>query len=476
VKLNNITTANTEFVLISFEGPDCYSNAGGLGVRMQNLSRTLAKIGFVTHLFYIGDPKLPGEEISDDGRLILHRWCQWISEYYPSGVYDGEEGKLRDFNDSIPPFVLDNVIKPAIAKDKLVVILGEEWQTAEVMCRLSDVLYNEKLRGQVIMFWNANNTFSFHRINWSRLNFATTITTISRYMKYLMERMGLNPLVIPNGIPKSSFHNIDSKVVKKLRTSMGAEIILCKVARWDPDKRWIEAVDAVANMKRLGLKTTLLARGGREPYGQEVLSRARASGLTISEANNGTNNRDGYMEALTAAAPADIIDIRFQLPLDFLSIMYRTSDAVLANSAHEPFGIVGLEAMAAGGVVFTGSTGEDYAIPFVNSFMIETSDPMEIVSYVKYLKNYPLQMERMRRVAKSTARYYTWESAIQNLIGKLENQGRIQGTLSNNFETQVSITTPAEIIIEEIARKLPNEQESLQELRRNRCIPSKDSG
>ncbi len=123
----------------------------------------------------------------------------------------------------------------------------------------------------------------------------------------------------------------------------------------------------------------------------------------------------------------------FSLPLDFLAIMYRAVDAVLANSIHEPFGIVGLEAMAAGGIVFTGSTGEDYSIPFVNSFMIETSDPMEIVSYIMYLKNYPQQMKRMRSVARSTARYYTWESAVQNLIGKLENQGRIQGTLSNNF-------------------------------------------
>jgi hypothetical protein len=56
MKYSNITSDNTEFVLISFEGPDCYSMAGGLGVRMQNLSRTLAEMGFTTHLFFIGDP------------------------------------------------------------------------------------------------------------------------------------------------------------------------------------------------------------------------------------------------------------------------------------------------------------------------------------------------------------------------------------------------------------------------------------
>ena len=72
---------------------------------MQNLSRTLAEIGFTTHLFFIGDPNLPGEEKLEDGRLILHRWCQWISQYYPGGVYDGEEIKLKDFTDSIPGFM-----------------------------------------------------------------------------------------------------------------------------------------------------------------------------------------------------------------------------------------------------------------------------------------------------------------------------------------------------------------------------------
>ena len=104
-------------------------------------------------------------------------------------------------------------------------------------------------------------------------------------------------------------------------------------------------------------------------------------------------------------------------------------------ASREPFGIVGLEAMAAGGIVFTGSTGEDYALPFVNSLMIETADPMEIVSYVMYLKKYPHQTERIRRVARSTAHYFTWESAVQNLITKLESQGRIQGTLSHSFAT-----------------------------------------
>ena len=284
MKYSNITTDNTEFILISFEGPDCYSTAGGLGVRVQNLARTLADTGFVTHVFFIGDPDLPGEESLDDGKLILHRWCQWISKYHPGGVYDGEEGKLADFNGSIPGFVTERVAKPAIDKGKLVVILGEEWQTAEVMCRISDKLYDAGVRNKAILLWNANNTYSFHRINWGRLGYTTTITTISRYMKHIMERMGLTPLVIPNGIPRSLLKRFDEQAVESFRRKMDSEVVLCKVARWDPDKRWIEAIDATARLKGMGIKTVLLARGGREPYGGEVIRWALESGLVVKEA------------------------------------------------------------------------------------------------------------------------------------------------------------------------------------------------
>ncbi|HEX9867162.1 MAG TPA: hypothetical protein VGC99_00975 [Candidatus Tectomicrobia bacterium] len=83
---HNITPANTEIVILSFEGPDPYAMAGGLGMRVDHLSRTLAEMGFPTHLFFIGDPTLPGEEARQGSQLILHRWCQWISQYYPRGV------------------------------------------------------------------------------------------------------------------------------------------------------------------------------------------------------------------------------------------------------------------------------------------------------------------------------------------------------------------------------------------------------
>jgi glycosyltransferase involved in cell wall biosynthesis len=363
--------------------------------------------------------------------LILHRWCQWISQYHPNGVYDGEEGKLNDFNQSLPPFVVEHIATPAIEQGKMVAILGEEWQTTEAMCRISDLLYQRGMRDKVVLFWNANNTFSFNRINWDRLSYTTSLTTVSRYMKHIMWGMGLNPLVIPNGIPRKLLQPVEEEKVQELRNCMGTKgsMLLAKVARWDPDKRWLMAVEAVARLKQRGLKATLLARGGMEPHGVEVLAKAKELGLSVSEAHANDNSPDSYFHALHNSYQADVIDVKFHLPQDFLRIIYRASDAVLANSGHEPFGIVGLEAMAAGGIAFTGSTGEDYAIPYRNAFVLETSDPREIEGYIMYLRENPEEGNRIRSEAQRTAAYFTWEEAAGNLISKLENQARLQRAL-----------------------------------------------
>jgi hypothetical protein len=86
--------------------------------------------------------------------------------------------------------------------------------------------------------------------------------------------------------------------------------------------------------------------------------------------------------------------------------------------------------MAAGGIAFTGSTGEDYAIPYHNAFVLETSDPREIEGYLMYLRECPDEDARIRSEARRTAAYFTWEAAAENLISKLENQARLQRALA----------------------------------------------
>jgi len=428
---------NTVFVLLSFEGPDLYSLAGGLGVRIAQLARTLAAKGFTTHLFFIGDPHLPGEEVKEDGRLILHRWCQWISEGYPNGVYQGEYPKHQDFSQSIPPWIIEHIIRPAADEEKLVAVLAEEWHTAEAACRLSEQLKRAKLRDEVGIFWNANNTFGFEHIDWERLKRETTITAVSRYMKHIMKDMGVPTLVIPNGIPEDLLRPVNVEAAAAVRQMVGGDPLLLKVARWDPGKAWMESVEALAKLKASGRRPVLIARGGMEGYGSEVLNRAVALGLRVRDVESDGESVEERLACITATTGADILNIRFHCQHELLRTLYQACDAVLANSSHEPFGLVGLEVMASGGVVLTGGTGEDYAQHFFNSIVLDTNDAEEIAGYLDYLAAHPEVGQRLRKAGQVTARQYTWPFVVDGLVERLESRARVHGALARPYDVVV---------------------------------------
>ena len=415
----NLDPARSVFVILSFEGPDVYSQAGGLGVRVKGLSRSLARMGYSTYVYFCGDPDLPGEEDLEDGRLHLRRWCQWISALHRGGVYDGEEGKIRDWNYSLPSSLVDTVIGPAIADDKQVVILGEEWHTSWSMKLISDSLYYRGLRNRVVMLWNANNTYGFNRIDWPALNLATTVTTVSRYMKFRMWESGQNPIVIPNGIPRESIVDPDPHTITELSSAAGAEHFWFKIGRFDPDKRWLMAISAAALLKRVGHSVKLLMRGGREAHGAEVVSHAVHQGLVVRHAA-APNDPSGLAALMRESKDADVINLTTFLSDSAVRAMYSASDAVLANSGHEPFGLVGLEVMAAGGTAVTGSTGEDYAEAYRNAVVLETDDPIEIVTELSVLKQRPRLAAEIRKRGRTTARDYVWDKVIDQLLLRVD--------------------------------------------------------
>jgi glycosyltransferase involved in cell wall biosynthesis len=204
------------------------------------------------------------------------------------------------------------------------------------------------------------------------------------------------------------------------------------------------AIEATARLKARGLKTTLLARGGMEGYGEEILYNARSLGLRVKDITSPENRLEKFLEAVVVdSVNYDILNLKFHCTPDFLRLVYFISNAVLANSGREPFGLVGLETMAAGGVAYTGNTGEDYAIPFHNSIVLETADPKEIESYVMYLMAHPDDTGRIRNSGRETAAKFTWEQVMENLFQRLEYQAKIQGLISLPPRITTSLRKPA---------------------------------
>src|SRR5260370_7768923 len=91
----------TVFVILSFEGPDVYSQAGGLGVRVKGLARTLAQLGYQTYLYFCGDPDLPGEESHLSARPVYRPWCQGISAPHRRSVHPRRDRKIHDLNPTL---------------------------------------------------------------------------------------------------------------------------------------------------------------------------------------------------------------------------------------------------------------------------------------------------------------------------------------------------------------------------------------
>jgi glycosyltransferase involved in cell wall biosynthesis len=403
-----------QFHILSFEGPDLYARAGGLATRVDGLAGTLAALGFETHIWFVGDPDLPGLEVH--GPLHLHRWAQWVSRYHPGGVYDGEHGKRSEFAWTVPPHLFGEWLRPHLDRGGRAVVLSEEWQTVDAVLHLDWLLERARLRDRVAVMWNANNTFGFHTIDWPRLAQAARITTVSRYMKQRMWPQGVDPMVVPNGLSGDAFDAPDREGCEALRWRFRDRTVVVKMARWDPDKRWLEAVRAVGMMKRLGWRPLLVARGGAEAYGAEVLASLGAHGLSRADRAWRVPGAQGRLEAVRDLDDVDVVNLRSHVDPDARRVLFRGADAVLANSAHEPFGLVGLEAMAAGGLACTGATGEDYAVPGRNAVVLETGDPGELVGWLDRLRERPEEGRSIRRAGRDTARLFAWEEVVERVL------------------------------------------------------------
>ncbi len=392
-------------------------------MRVTGLARALAASGFAVDLYFVGDPDLPGVEERDG--VTLHRWCQAISAGARAGVYAAEEQKIEDFCVWLPDHMAD-VVAAEAAAGRRTVILAEDWHTAWPLIAVHEELVRRGLRSHAVLGWTANNRFGFDRIDFKRLAGAAALFTISRAMKHLMWQYGVNPFVVPNGIPERWLEPVPVTGRTDLRRAFRGQLLLAKVGRWDPDKRWHLAVEAVARLRSQGRPAVLVARGwnGDEAATSHYRSlRTLAANLGLEWATwqeNLAHDRDLVASLRTSTGPETaIIELAAPIADRQLRILYGAADCVLANSGFEPFGLVGLEAMASRGIVITGSTGEDYIVPFANGFALDTDDPAEIVQCLDWLAARPEREAAMRTAAYVAASEYRWSPVTERLLRTL---------------------------------------------------------
>ena len=308
------------------------------------------------------------------------------------------------------------MLLPHLREGGRAVMLAEEWQTVDAVLHLHELLERAGRREAVTLLWNANNTFGFERIDWGRLIVAARITTVSRYMKQLMRQHGVNPLVIPNGLGEDAFEPPEPWACAELKRRFHDRTVVTKVARWDPDKCWLATVGIVAAMKHAGWRPLLIACGGSEPHGARVLAAMEAQGLQRIDRGCPEPGARGLLEALREIDGADVVNLCSHVDPGGRRTLFRSAAAVLANSRHEPFGLVGLETMAAGGIACTGCSGEDYAVPGQNALVLETQDPNEFLGLFRRLRSNPAEAAALRRAGRWTARRFAWPEVVQRVL------------------------------------------------------------
>ena len=410
--------------LVAFEGPDRYSFVGGLATRMNDLASALVDRGYLVRHLFVGDPRAAHVEERMDGRLILERWSQWISAYHPKDVYDGEDGKWRDFSRTVPPHLIDTIARNAEGGQRTVVLF-EDWQTADAAIATALGLAARELRGTASLFWNANNTYGFGSIDFPTLEQAATVTAVSRFMRAEMTKEGLDPAVIPNGIAERWLAPVPAADTRTMRTAFGERPTFVKVARFDADKRWLWAIDAIAALRAMGMRPRLIMRGSRADYADVVGARIRARGLSVQRLALAAEAPVGDVAGAIAGSQADVAFLDFFVSERALRALYAAADGVLANSEKEPFGLVGLEVMACGGIAYLGRTGEDYAVPYGNSVVVQTDDPRELATHLGVLRSQDDLAKRIRADGKATAKRFAWPRILDGYEAAWEAAARL---------------------------------------------------
>ena len=258
------------------------------------------------------------------------------------------------------------------------------------------------------MFWNANNTYGFGRVDFPILRRVASITTISRYMRMELLAVDVEAAILPNGIADRWLKPLPPSDPSMLRKAFGERPTFVKVARFDRDKRWLWAIDAIAAMRDAGMGPRLVIRGSRSDYADVVGARIRARGLNVDRLALPPTATPRDLASAISTTTGDVVFLDFFIAERTLRALYAAADGVLANSEKEPFGLVGLEVMSCGGIAYVGRTGEDYAVPFGNSVVIQSDDPRELIAAHATLREKPELAAQLRVDGRATAKRFAW--------------------------------------------------------------------
>ena len=234
----------------------------------------------------------------------------------------------------------------------------------------------------------------------------TVLFTVSRYLKerYAARLPGADIRVVTNGVDTDVFRPLPPGDITALRARLKLPTdrkIVLYAGRISPEKGPLDLVYAFSELRRRR---------------QDVFL------LLVGELRTGPDRRGNYGRRLLAACEALGADCYHAGTVDPARMheYYQVADlAVVPSEFEEPFGMVAIEAMAAGIPVLAANKGglREFVIPHETGFLIaDTRDYAGFARQMHELLDRPSELERVQRNARAyVERHHGWETVTHQL-------------------------------------------------------------
>ncbi|MGE5529481.1 MAG: glycosyltransferase family 4 protein [Patescibacteria group bacterium] len=232
---------------------------------------------------------------------------------------------------------------------------------------------------------------------------AWRVICCSRYMAAEVQRVfqlpGDKVRIVKNGVNPEGLEAGPIPPGFRARFAAPDESIIFFVGRLVPEKGVDVLLDAMPRVLAACPRTKLVV-SGRGGHGEALREHARRLGI--------------FHRVLFA----DYLDDAER------NLLYRLAGAAVFPSLYEPFGIVALEAMAAGAPVVVSDTGgiSEIVEHGRNGLKAQTGNPVSLAENIIWLLQHPGQASAMAREAMEDARRgYDWNELALETIGVYED-------------------------------------------------------
>lgn len=373
---------------------------GGLSRHVEGLSKALALMGHEVHVITLDFPGAAYEE--ESGSLYVHR----VPVNLPAPTFHSWVLLFNHFFEK----KVGQMAKEFGAPD---VVHIHDWLTVS-----SGVAAKHMLRVPLVMtFHSTESSRSSHSqspesamvegLEWWGSFEAARVIAVSSWMKTEVASLFKTPTdkvsEIPNAVDPEKFEvEVDSHAIREKWKIYNGEKLITAVGRLTAQKGFDDLIKAYANIRRSIPASKLLVVG-------DGYMRGELESLSNQEHVKDSTIFAGFI------SEADLVGV------------LKSSDVVVVPSRFEPFGIIALEAMAAGAPVVVSRVGglAEIVDDSVDGLEVEPNNPVAIAEATVRVLSDGALATRLAENGRAKAKAYSWASAAKRTLETYQEAARV---------------------------------------------------